>query len=146
MDEKYMRLALQQAKIAYKNEDIPVGAVLVCDDKIVAKAYNKKNLLKNPLAHAEIIVINKACKKLGDFRLENCVLYVTKEPCLMCYGAIMSARIPKVVYGASDLKYGCVEKGKEFAFNHDCEWCSGVLKEECGEILTQFFKELRKKK
>lgn len=145
MDEKYMKIALKQAQIAYDNEDIPVGAVIVSDGKIVARAYNKKNKLKNPLAHAEIIAINKACKKKGDFRLENCTMYVTKEPCLMCYGAIMSARIKKVVYGASDLKYGCVEKGKQFDFNHTCEWQSGILDSECGQILTRFFKELRKK-
>lgn len=146
MDEKYMRMALKQAQIAYDNEDIPVGAVLVCGDKILAKAYNKKNKLKNPLAHAEIIAINKACKKIGDFRLEDCTLYITKEPCLMCYGAIMSARIKRVVYGASDLKYGCVKVGKNFTFNHTCNWESGMLENECGEMLTQFFKALRKKK
>lgn len=141
-----MKIALEQACIAYKNEDIPVGAVLVCGDEVVAKSYNKKNKLKNPLAHAEVIAINKACKKRCDFRLDDCTLYVTKEPCIMCYGAIVSARIKRVVYGASDLKYGCVDKCVNIPFNHSCEWKKGVLEKECGDILTRFFKELREKK
>ena len=146
VDKKFMNMALKQAEIAYKNEDIPVGAVLVCENKVVSKAYNKKNKLKNPLAHAEIIAINKACKKRGDFRLSDCTLYVTKEPCLMCYGTIISARIKRVVYGASDLKYGCVKVGQNFPFNHTCEWQDGVLEKECSEILTSFFKDLRERK
>src|SRR5574344_898140 len=121
MDIKFMKKCLALSKIAYKNGDIPVGAVIVKDGKIIATGYNKKNLKGNPLYHAEMIAINKACKIIKDFRLNDCEMYVTKEPCLMCYGAIMSARIPKVYYGASDLKYGSVEKGKQFDFNHTCE-------------------------
>lgn len=138
-----MKEALKEAKKAYKNGDIPVGAVIVKDGEIIARAFNKKNKNKNPLLHAEIIAIDKACKKVGDFRLEGCEMYVTKEPCVMCFGAILSARIDKVYYGASDLKYGIVAKSDSISFNHKCAWVSGVMEKECSEMLSEFFKELR---
>lgn len=141
----YMSEALAQAKKAYQNGDIPVGAVVVKDGKIIARAYNKKNKIKNPLGHAEIIAINKACKVVGDFRLEGCEMYVTKEPCIMCAGAILSARIDKVYFGAYDLKYGVIDKIDNISFNHKCQWTGGVMEEECAKLLTQFFKELRTK-
>lgn len=138
-----MKEALKQASKAYQNGDIPVGAVIVKDGKIIARAYNRKNKNKNPLHHAEIIAIDKACKEVGDFRLEGCEMYITKEPCVMCFGAILSARIDKVYYGASDLKYGIVAKADDIAFNHKCEWVGGIMAEQCREMLSKFFKQLR---
>lgn len=142
---EFMEVALREAKKAYKNGDIPVGAVIVKDGIIISKAYNKKHKNNNPLRHAEIIAIDKACKKLGDFRLEGCEMYVTKEPCVMCFGAILSARIDKVCYGASDLKYGIVDKAEHISFNHKCEWIGGMMERECATLLTDFFRELRRK-
>ncbi len=139
----YMKEALKLAEKAYANGDIPVGAVIVKDGKIIAKGYNKKNKNGNPLCHAEIIAINKACKVVGDFRLQDCDMYVTKEPCIMCFGAILSARIKRVFYGASDLKYGVVDNADKLNFNHKCEWIKGVNETECSAILSRFFKELR---
>ncbi len=138
-----MKEALRQANKAYKNGDIPVGVVIVKNGEIIARAYNKKNKNKNPLQHAEMIAIDKACKKVGDFRLEGCEMCVTKEPCIMCFGAILSARIDKVYYGASDLKYSIVEKADTISFNHKCEWIGGVMEKECSHLLSKFFKELR---
>lgn len=140
---EYMKEAIKEAKKAYKNGDIPVGAVIVKDNEIIARAYNRKNKNKNPLHHAEMIAINKACKKVGDFRLEGCEMYITKEPCVMCFGAILSARIDRVYYGASDLKYGIVEKADSIKFNHKCEWIGGEMEQQCSQLITNFFKEIR---
>ena len=150
MDEKYMKEALKQAKKAYAIEEVPIGCVIVHEDKIIARAYNKRNTKKSTLAHAELLAIQKACKKLGDWRLEECTMYITLEPCQMCAGAIVQARIPKVVIGTHNKKAGCAGsilnllQMKEF--NHQVELASGVLEEECSEMMKQFFREMRKKK
>lgn len=150
MDEKYMKEALKQAKKAYAIEEVPIGCVIVHEDKIIARAYNKRNTKKSTLAHAELLAIQKACKKLGDWRLEECTMYITLEPCQMCAGAIVQARIPRVVIGTHNKKAGCAGsilnllQMKEF--NHQVELASGVLEEECSEIMKQFFREMRKKK
>lgn len=142
----YMQLAIKLANKAAKNGDIPVGAVIVCNGKIVGQGYNKKEKKKNALLHAEIIAINQASKKLKDYRLENCELYVTFEPCLMCVGAILSARIKKVYFGAYDNRFGACKLLNENNFNHVAEYEGGVLEEECSGLLTNFFKALRKNK
>lgn len=150
MDEKYMKEALKQAKKAYAIEEVPIGCVIVHEDKIIARAYNKRNTKKSTLAHAELLAIQKACKKLGDWRLEECTMYITLEPCQMCAGAIVQARIPRVVIGTHNKKAGCAGsilnllQMKEF--NHQVELASGVLEEECSEMMKQFFREMRKKK
>ena len=149
-DETYMRAAIVQAKKAYKREETPIGCVIVYEDKIIARGYNKRNWKKNTLAHAEILAINKASKVLGDWRLEDCTMYVTLEPCPMCAGAIVQARIPKVVIGSMNGKAGCAGSVMNLlqteGFNHQAEVVSGVLKEECSQLMTGFFKELRLKK
>ena len=142
----YMQLAIKLANKAAKNGDIPVGAVIVCNGKIVGQGYNKKEKNKNALLHAEIIAINQASKKLKDYRLENCELYVTFEPCLMCVGAILSARIKKVYFGAFDNRFGACKLLSENNFNHVAEYEGGVLEAECSSLLTSFFKNLRKNK
>lgn len=147
-DEKYMREAIKQAKKAAAIGDVPIGCVIVYDGKIIARAYNKRNKNKTTLAHAELLAIAKASKKLGDWRLEDCTMYITLEPCQMCAGAIVQARIPKVVIGSRNPKAGCAGsilnllQVKEF--NHQVELTEGVLQEECSEMLSEFFRELRK--
>lgn len=143
MNEKYMAMAIKQAQIAYKNGDIPVGAVIEKDGKVLAKAYNKKALLKSPIKHAEILAIEKACKNIGDFRLEGANLYVTKEPCIMCFGAILSARIENVYFGAYDKKYSILEVVEKINFNHKSNLVGGIMEEKCSKILSDFFEELR---
>lgn len=148
MEEKYMKEALKEALKARAKDEVPVGAVIVLNGEIIARGHNKRETKKNSLCHAEIIAIDKACKKLKNFRLENCELYVTLEPCLMCAGAIVQARIKKVVFGASDNKYGMagtVFNAFELKSNHNVEIKKDVLKAECSEILTSFFKEMREK-
>lgn len=143
-----MKEALKEALKARAKDEVPVGAVIVLNGKIIARGHNKRETKKNSLCHAEIIAIDKACKKLKNFRLENCELYVTLEPCLMCAGAIVQARIKKVVFGASDNKYGMagtVFNAFELKSNHNVEIKKNVLKDECSEILTSFFKEMREK-
>lgn len=148
--EKYMKEAIKQAKKAYNIMEVPIGCVIVHEDKIIARAYNKRNLKKNTLAHAELLAIQKASKVLGDWRLEDCTMYVTLEPCQMCAGAIVQARIPNVVIGSMNPKAGCggsvlnLLEMKEF--NHQVHVERGVLEEECTALLQQFFKELREKK
>lgn len=146
MNEKFMKTALTEAKRAYDNGDVPVGVVIVKDDKIIAKAYNKKAKLNNPIKHAEIIAIEKACKVVGDYRLEDCDMYVTKEPCLMCYGAILSARIKNVYFGAYDKKYSILGLNEYIKFNHSSNLMGGVMEQECSEMLSKFFSELRSEK
>lgn len=149
-DEKYMREAMKQADKAYVNGDTPIGCVIVHKDKIIARGYNKRNRKKNTLAHAEILAINKASRVLGDWRLEECTMYVTLEPCPMCAGAIVQARIPKVVVGSMNPKAGCAGSVMNLlqtpGFNHQVELTTGVLGEECSRRMTEFFRELRKKK
>ena len=145
--EQFMMLALAQARQAMAHEEVPVGAVIVCDDRIIAAAHNSREALHDPTAHAEMIAITQAASELGDWRLERCTLYVTLEPCPMCAGAILQARIPRVVYGATDPKAGAVQSLFQLLgdprLNHQAEVIGGVLAEPCGEILTQFFRKQR---
>ena len=146
-DEKYMKEALKQAKKAYELGEVPIGCVIVYQGKIVGRGYNRRNTDKNTLAHAEITAINKASKKIGDWRLEGCTLYVTLEPCQMCAGAIVQARITRVVMGSMNPKAGCGGSILNILempeFNHQVQVKRGVLAEECTHMLTTFFKELR---
>ncbi len=145
-----MKEAIKQAKKAYKIDEVPIGCVIVYEDKIIARAYNKRNYKKNTLAHAELLAIDKASKALGDWRLEGCTMYVTLEPCQMCAGAIVQARIDKVVIGAMNPKAGCggsiLNLLEMEEFNHQVEVVRGVLEEQCQGLLQEFFKELREKK
>ena len=146
-DEKYMREAIRQAKKAYALGEVPVGCVIVYQDKIIGRGYNRRNTDKNTLAHAEITAINKASKKLKDWRLEECTLYVTLEPCQMCAGAIVQARVTRVVMGCMNPKAGCggsiLNILEMSAFNHQVQVERGILAQECTDLLTTFFKELR---
>ncbi len=146
-DEKYMKAALKQAQKAYALGEVPIGCVIVYQDKIIGRGYNRRNTDRNTLAHAEITAINKASKKLGDWRLEDCTLYVTLEPCQMCAGAIVQARITEVVMGSMNPKAGCGGSILNILempqFNHQVKVKRGVLEEECSNMLTTFFKELR---
>ncbi|MGN0418375.1 tRNA adenosine(34) deaminase TadA [Anaerostipes faecalis] len=148
--EKYMKEAIKQAKKAAAIGDVPIGCVIVADDKIIARAYNQRNKKKTTLAHAELLAIQKASKKTGDWRLEQCTMYITLEPCQMCAGAIVQARIPKVVIGAMNPKAGCAGSVLNIlqvdAFNHQVEIEKGILEEECSNMMTDFFRDLRKKK
>lgn len=148
-DEKYMREAIKQARKAAKIDEVPIGCVIVCDDKIIARGYNRRNTDKSTLAHAEIIAIRKAAKVIGDWRLEDCTMYITLEPCPMCAGAIVQARIPRVVVGAMNPKAGCagsvINLLQMDGFNHKAELTSGVLVDECRTMLQDFFKEMRKR-
>lgn len=149
-DESFMKQAVKQAKKAYDKLETPIGCVIVYENKIIARGYNKRNMKKNTLAHAEILAINKASKVLGDWRLEDCTMYVTLEPCPMCAGAIVQARIPRVVIGSMNPKAGCAGSVlnllQQDGFNHQVEITKGVLAEECSGLMTSFFRELRKKK
>lgn len=149
-DESFMKQAVKQAKKAYAKLETPIGCVIVHEDKIIARGYNKRNMKKNTLAHAEILAINKASKVLGDWRLEDCTMYVTLEPCPMCAGAIVQARIPRVVIGSMNPKAGCAGSVlnllQQDGLNHQVEITKGVLAEECSGLMTSFFRELRKKK
>lgn len=142
-----MKEALRQAKKAYALGEVPIGCVIVYEDKIIGRGYNRRNTDKNTLAHAEITAINKASKKIGDWRLEDCTLYVTLEPCQMCAGAIVQARIPHVVMGCMNPKAGCAGSILNILdmpeFNHQVAVTRGVLEEECSEMLKTFFTELR---
>lgn len=145
--KKYMRAALQQAKKALLLGEVPIGCVIVYEDKIIARGYNRRNTDKNTLAHAELTAIRRASKKIGDWRLEDCTLYVTLEPCQMCSGAIVQARIPQVVIGCMNPKAGCAGSILNLLqmpeFNHQVQITRGVLEGECSMILKQFFKDLR---
>lgn len=149
-DEKYMKEAIRQAKKAAAVGDVPIGCVIVYEDKIIARGYNKRNAKKTTLAHAELLAIAKASKKLGDWRLEDCTMYVTLEPCQMCAGAIIQARIPRVVIGTMNPKAGCAGSVLNLLqvehFNHQAEIVYDVLKEECSTMLSDFFRQLREKK
>ena len=150
LKEKFMKEALRQDKKAEKIDEVPIGCVIVYEDKIIARGYNRRNIDKNTLAHAELSAIKKASKKLGDWRLEGCTMYVTLEPCQMCAGAIVQARIDKVVIGSMNPKAGCAGSVLNLlqisAFNHQVEIDRGTLEEECSLLLSDFFKKLREKK
>ncbi len=145
----YMKQALRQAKYALKLGEVPIGCVIVHDDKVIGRGYNRRNTDKSTLSHAEITAIRKASRALGDWRLEDCTIYITLEPCQMCAGAIVQARIPRVVYGASSPKSGCagsvLDILKNPGFNHMVEVESGVLEENCSEIIKTFFTGMRAK-
>ena len=148
-DEKYMKHAIKQAKKAYAIDEVPIGCIIVRDEdgKVIARGYNRRNTDKNTLSHAELNAIRKASKKLGDWRLEDCTLYVTLEPCQMCAGAIVQARIPEVMIGCMNPKAGCAGSIynllQEPAFNHQVSLFKGVLEEECSQMLKDFFRSLR---
>ena len=148
--EKYMKTALKEAQKAYNLLEIPVGAVIVKDGKIIARAHNQKETKNDTTKHAEILAIQKASKKLGSWRLLDCEMYVTLEPCTMCAGAIINSRIKKVHYGTEDPKTGAcgsvLNLFEDYTFNHKVETEKNILKNECEKILKQFFKELRENK
>lgn len=143
-----MRIALEQARIAYSIGEVPVGAVIVKGDEVIATGFNRREVGRNALYHAELDAIDKACEILGGWRLWQCELYVTLEPCPMCTGAVINARLPKVVFGAYDKKSGScgsIVNLFEYPYNHKAEVIGGVLEEECSKMLTDFFRELRSK-
>ncbi|MEI3436319.1 MAG: tRNA adenosine(34) deaminase TadA [Clostridia bacterium] len=150
MEEKFMKAALKEAKKAYDKSEVPVGAVIVKDRKIIARAHNLKETKNDTTKHAEILAIQKASKKLNSWRLIDCEMYVTLEPCSMCAGALINSRIKKVYIGASDQKTGAVGSVfnllEDYTFNHKVEYEKGVMQEECENILKEFFKKLRKNK
>lgn len=149
-DIYFMKLAIEEAKKAEEIQEVPIGAVVVVDGEVISRAHNLRETEQRSVAHAELLAIDDACKKLGTWRLENATLYVTLEPCPMCAGAIVLSRIKRVVYGAVDPKGGCagtlMNLLTEDRFNHQSEVVAGVLEEECGSLLTNFFRELRKKR
>ena len=149
-NESFMRAALRQAVKAEAIGETPIGAVIVQDGKIIARAYNQREKRKNSLCHAEILAIEKACKRLGGWRLPRCSIYVTLEPCPMCAGAIVQARIPKVVIGSMNPKAGCAGSVLNLldmpGFNHRVEVERGILEEPCSRLMSGFFKELRLKR
>lgn len=147
VEEKYMKEALKQAKKAYALGEVPIGCVIVHEGKIIGRGYNRRNTDKNTLAHAEITAINKASKVIGDWRLEECTLYVTLEPCQMCAGAIVQSRIPEVVMGCMNPKAGCAGSILNILempqFNHQVKVTRGILEADCSQMLKTFFEELR---
>ena len=149
-DEYYMKLAIVEAKKAFTKEEVPVGAIIVYQDKIIARGYNLRETKKSVLGHAEINVIKKANKKLNQKFLDDCILYVTLEPCLMCAGAIQAARIKKVIYSAKEPKFGCLESQgnvyQSFKGNHDVQVIGGLLEEVTSQMMKDFFKKIREKK
>ena len=148
-DEKYMKAAIREAKKAYALDEVPIGCVIVQDGTIIARGYNRRNTEGNTLAHAELTAIKKASKKTGDWRLEDCTMYVTLEPCQMCAGAIIQSRLTRVVVGCMNPKAGCAGSVLNLLdikqFNHQAELTTGVLEEECSALMTGFFRELREK-
>lgn len=152
MDEKikFMKEALKEAQKSYKKEEIPVGAIIVKDGKIIARGHNLKETKTDPTKHAEIIAIQKACKKLQTWRLTGCTMYVTLEPCSMCAGSLIQSRLDKVVIGTMDEKTGAcgsvLNLLADYKFNHIVQIETGIMQEECKTILQQFFKEIRAKK
>ena len=149
-DEKFMKAAITQARKPYAIDEVPIGCVIVQNDKIIARGYNRRNIDKNTLAHAELSAIRKASKKTGDWRLEDCTMYVTLEPCQMCAGAIVQSRMKRVVIGSMNAKAGCAGSILNLLqmqqFNHQVEITRGVREEECSQMLSQFFRELRERK
>ena len=149
-DEKYMKEAIKQARKAYALGEVPIGCVIVYEGKIIARGYNRRTIDKNTLAHAELSAIRKASRKLNDWRLEGCTMYVTLEPCQMCSGAIVQSRIDKVVIGCMNPKAGCAGSILNLLqmeeFNHQAELETGVLGDACSQMMKTFFKELRESK
>ena len=149
-DETFMRLALREAEKAAAEDEVPVGAVIVKEGRVIARAHNQKEKKNCAICHAEILAIQKATKKVGNWWLEGCTLYVTLEPCAMCAGAIVNSRLARVVYGASDARYGFLGSianlPKDYPLNHTFETTTDVLREECASILTEFFRKKREKK
>ena len=150
-DVKWMKEAIKQAKKAESYDEVPIGCVIVKDDKVIARGYNKRETLQQSIAHAEIMAIQKACKKLNTWRLEDCILYVTLEPCLMCAGSILQSRIKKLVYATCEQKFGVIESkmqifNNQSIFNHSVEVVSGIFKLEASELLKEYFKQKRKSK
>ena len=150
MDERFMREAIRQARKAGALMEVPIGCVIVYEGKIIARGYNRRNTDKNTISHAELNAIRKASKKLGDWRLEGCTMYITLEPCQMCAGAIVQARVSRVVIGSMNPKAGCAGSILNLLemeqFNHQVELTTGVLEEECSQMMKTFFKELREKR
>ena len=148
MHEHFMKLALEEAEQAVREEEVPIGAVIVYEDRVIARAHNQREQLHDPTAHAEMIAITQAAEARRSWRLDGCTLYVTLEPCPMCAGAILQARITTVVYGATDPKAGAADTLYRLLdderMNHRCQIVSGVLAEPCGEILTRFFQQQRR--
>ena len=148
-DIKYMKKALVQASHALELGEVPIGCVIVCGDKVVGRGYNRRNTKKSTLAHAEMTAIDQASRKLGDWRLEGCTMYVTLEPCQMCSGAIVQSRIDRVVIGAMNPKAGCAGSILDILhmpqFNHQVETTIGICGQECSDILQEFFKDLRER-
>ena len=149
-DEKFMREAIRQAKKAYALDEVPIGCVIVYEGKIIARGYNRRNTDKNTLSHAELIAIKKASRKLGDWGLEGCTMYITLEPCQMCAGAMVQARVTEAVIGSMNPKAGCAGSVLNIlemeGFNHQVNVRRGVMEEECSRMLSSFFRELREKK
>ncbi|WHY00768.1 tRNA adenosine(34) deaminase TadA [Neobacillus sp. DY30] len=149
-DDYYMREAIKEARKAEALSEVPIGAIIVIDGKIISRAHNLRESKQSAVAHAEVLAIEQACQLAGSWRLENAILYVTLEPCAMCSGAIILSRIKRVVYGAADPKGGCagtfMNLLQDERFNHQSEVTSGVLEEECGQLLSDFFRQLRKKR
>ena len=150
IEEHYMKEAIRQAKKAAALKEVPIGCVIVYDGRIIARGYNRRTVDKNVLAHAEIIAMRKACRIIGDWRLEDCTMYVTLEPCQMCAGALVQSRIDRVVIGSMNPKAGCAGSVLNLlqiaGFNHQVKIVQGVCQEECSVMLSDFFKELREKK
>ncbi len=150
LNEKYMKMAIREASKAGKGSEVPIGCVIVHDGKVIARAHNRRNRDKSVLSHAELLAISEACSKMKDWRLEDCTMYITLEPCQMCAGAIVQARIPKVVIGAMNPKAGCagsiINLLQMDRFNHQVEIQSGVCVEECSALLSDFFAQLREEK
>lgn len=148
-DEAFMRSALKEGMKALDSADVPIGAVVVCDGAIIARAYNRREKDKDPTAHAEVLALRKAAKRKGVWNLSDCTLYVTLEPCAMCSGAIVYSRVARVVYGAHDLRFGCSGSVMNLLdgskLNHSCPVTGGVLEDECLAPIREFFKNLRKK-
>lgn len=146
---KFMNEALKEAKKAENKNEVPIGAVIVNNNKIIARAHNTREKTQNAIAHAEVLAIQKACKKLNTWRLEGCTMYVTLEPCPMCAGAMILSRVENVVFGAYDPKSGCAGTLMNFLednkFNHKVKVTGGVLEKECGDMLRSFFQKIRKK-
>jgi tRNA(adenine34) deaminase len=149
-DEFFMMEAIQEALKAEKLGEVPIGAVIVLDGEVIARAHNLRETTQNAVSHAELLAIEDACSRIGSWRLERCTLYVTLEPCAMCSGAIILSRIERVIYGAADPKGGCagtfMDLLQDERFNHQSEVVSGILEKECGELLTNFFRKIRERK
>lgn len=150
LDHYYMEMAIEEAEKAAAKGEVPIGAVIIHDGKVIARAHNLRETTQNAVTHAELLAIQEACQQLGSWRLEDTKLYVTLEPCPMCAGAILQSRIPRVIYGARDIKAGSVDSLyrllNDERFNHQCDVTENVMAEECGQLLTQFFRTIRENK